>query len=172
MLFRDPTSRGPARPRLEALTVAGRPRGGSSPYSALRRQSRIPAPEGFRSRSTLECPPLPFLRDVFTRAHREREDRPCRILVSLRHERAAIGDEEILHVVGTTVCIDSRCCRIVAHADSAKLVDDLATPGDAIALRLRGHGVKDLTAQVGNERSESLLHVANLVVFVVAPLPV
>ena len=79
------------------------------------------------------------LHDVVRRAPRQREDRPRRILVRLRDERPAVGDEQILHVVRLAVRVEHRRLRVVAHARAAELVDDRAAGRDAVALLLRRH---------------------------------
>src|SRR5258706_16093557 len=92
--------------RLEALRAAEPHRAGSCPFLAQRARTRERRPLDSRSRSTSECPPLPLLRDVFARPHREREYGPRWILVRLRDERAAISNEKVLDVMRTTICIE------------------------------------------------------------------
>src|SRR5207302_3255953 len=50
-----------------------------------------------RNKSESDIPFPKFLFDVIRGAPREREDRERRVLVRVGHERAAVGDEEILH---------------------------------------------------------------------------
>src|SRR5688572_9074692 len=64
--------------------------------------------------------------DGITRPPRQREDGPGGILVGLRYERRAIGDEEIRAVVRPAARIHDRRPWIAAHARAAQLVDDRA----------------------------------------------
>src|SRR5437868_2888114 len=157
-------------PRAEPPAAA--PHLSGTSHGAFRdRPQRCPSREFLQS-STLECPPLAFLRDELAGAHRERHDRPGGILVSLGDEGTAVGDEKVFHVVRSAVRVESGFRRIAAHANGAELVDDLSTPGDSIAFALVGHLVEDLASHLLDERAESLLHVPNLVVLIVRPLPV
>src|SRR5258708_27855586 len=67
---------------------------------------------------------LALVGDVRARAHRERQDGPRAVLVRLRRERAAVGDEHVLRVVRLAVPVQDRRARIVPHARDAELVDD------------------------------------------------
>ena len=51
-------------------------------------------------------------------------------------------------------------------------MDDLTTSGNAVAFRSIRHVAEDLAAHLFDQSAESLLHVANLVVLVIRPLPV
>src|SRR5712671_1112701 len=172
--------------RLEMPREVEPRRAGSSPFLAACPRARAPwRPRDLpylvcpvcpalndSSALTSECPPLPLLCDVFARPHREREYGPGWVLVGLRDERAAVGDEEILHIVRATVGVQHRLRRIVTHANCPELVDDLATARDSVAPQLLRHRVVHLAAHLMDQRSEGLLHVPNLVVLVVGPLPV
>src|SRR5450759_351771 len=148
-----------------------RRRAGSCPFPAPGPRAVARPALDSRSRSTSECPPFPLLCDVVAGSHREREYGPGRILVRLRDERAAIRHEQILDVMRPAVRIKHGLRRIGAHANRSQLVDDGAACRDAVALGLIGHLVGHLPAHVLHERAKSLLHVANLVVLVVGPLP-
>src|SRR3954465_2913588 len=145
---------------------------GATPIEAARgaRPSTFSASRRFIS-DILECSFLHLARDVVRRAPGEREDRPRRILVRLRHEWRAVGDEQVLTVVRLAVRVHDRRLRIVAHARAAELVDDLAASRDVVALLLRRHRREDLAAHLRNQRTEGLVHVLHLVEFVVRPTP-
>src|SRR5262245_56141766 len=49
---------------------------------------------------------LHLLRNVLTGSHGQREYRPGRILVRLRHKRSTIGHEQILHIVSLVPLVD------------------------------------------------------------------
>ena len=53
-------------------------------------------------------------------------------LSALRDERAAVGDEQVLHVVRLAVRVQHRRRRIVAHPRRADLVDDAADRFEAV----------------------------------------
>src|SRR5262245_65749464 len=83
----------------------------SRPPSSLQGQipnpkSRIPATQA--SESSL----IELLGDVFGRAHRERKDGPRAVLVRIRHERTAVGNDQVLHVVRLAVVVVHICRRV------------------------------------------------------------
>src|SRR5437764_2420769 len=55
-------------------------------------------------------------------SHGERQDRQRRILRAAGYERAAIHNEEILHIVTLVIFIEHRYLRIGAHATGSQLV--------------------------------------------------
>ena len=79
----------------------------------------------------------PLIRDELARPPRERHDGPGQVLVGLRDEWAAIGDEQILHVVGLAVAVEHGRLRVGAHADRAGFVDDEPAHRQPVVL-LRG----------------------------------
>ena len=87
-----------------------------------------------------QVPLLPLLGDVLGRAPGEGQDRPGAVLVGVGDERAAVGHEEVLHLVGLAPLVEHRRPRAVAHAGGAHLVDDLAALADAVVLVLARHG--------------------------------
>ena len=82
---------------------------------------------------------LSLIRDEFRRPHRERQDRPRAVLVGLRHERSAVGDEHVPRVVRLAVLVQDRGRRIVPHPRDADLMDDASARRDAVALLRRRH---------------------------------
>src|SRR4051812_29036281 len=110
---------------------------------------REPAPlHGEKYPCPLERPPLCLASNEVTRAHRKRHDRPRRILVGLRHERTAISDEKVLHVMGAAICVDYSLRRVATHASSAELMDDLTAARDAVSLLPIWHRAEDLSAHL------------------------
>src|SRR5260221_9950178 len=60
----------------------------------------------------------------------------------------------------------------MSHSRSAELVNDLAAGRDVVVLLLGRHRIENGSAHLGDERAESLLHVANLIQLVIRPFPV
>src|SRR3989454_264282 len=115
---------------------------------------------------------LHLIGDVVAGAHRQRENRPRRVLICLRHEGPAVGDEQVLTVVRLAPAVRHGGLGIVPHTRPAQLVDDDAAGGDAVPLLGGRHRREHLTTHLGDERPERLLHVFHLLVFVIRPLPV
>src|SRR5688500_9159884 len=150
-------------------------RAAASPASSQRRvaspiRPRLSTPPDPSRRSYRPRPAL--LRDVVRRAPRERENRPRGVLVGLRDERPAIGDEEVLAVMRLAVRVERRRLRIAAHPDPAQLVNDAPAGRDPVALLLRRHLRERRASHLGDERAEGLLHVLHLIELVIGPLPV
>src|SRR5258708_14628079 len=115
---------------------------------------------------------LALVRDVVAGAHRQRQDRPRAVLVRLRHERAAIGDEYVARVVRLAVLVHDRSVRIVPHAGDAALVGDPPAGRPPALLRLMRHRRERRAAHLLDDRPEGLLHVLPLLPLVIAPLEV
>src|SRR5450759_4724708 len=113
-----------------------------------------------------------LVRDEMAGPHRERQDGPRAVLVRLRHERAAVGDEQVLHIVRLAVPVQHRRARVVPHARDAQLVDDPSAPLQAVVGGLGRHRRSRRPAHLLDEGAEGLLHVLRLLLLVVAPLEV
>src|SRR5216117_2739807 len=134
MSCRGPAPRAPGpMPRALIPASTGRPR------PAARRPACAP-----RHDASSERPFLHLIGDVLARAHRQRENRPRRVLVRLRYEGSAVRDEQVLAIVRLAPADRHGGLRVVPHA---------------------------LAAQLRDERPEGLLHVLHLLVLVVGPLP-
>src|SRR5256712_462960 len=155
-----PRAPGPM-PRALIPASTGRPR------PAARRPGCAP-----RHDASSERPFLHLISDVLARAHRQRENRPRRVLVRLRYEGSAVRDEQVLAVVRLAPAVRHGGLRVVPHARAAQLVDDDAAGGDAVPLFGARHRRERLTPHVRDEPPEGLLHVLDLLVLVVGPLPV
>ena len=78
---------------------------------------------------------LVLIREAITRAHRQRQHRKRRILIRARHEARAVNYEQVLHVPALIEFVEHGRLRIVAHARSAKLVNDPSRRGHAASGR-------------------------------------
>ena len=105
------------RPRQPGLTrdVAGLCGARSQSYR------RGPARRSVRGS---ELPPVPQLGDVLGGAYGERHDGPRQVLVGLRDERPAVGDEQVLHVMGLTVRIEHGALRGRTHPRHPGFMND------------------------------------------------
>src|SRR5690606_21284440 len=103
---------------------------------------------------------------------RQCENRPGRILVRLRHEWTAVRDEQVPAVVRLIPAVYNRVGGVAPHASTPHLMDDPSTRCDAVATILPRHGREHLPPHLGDKLAEGLLHVLNLVVLMVRPLPV
>src|SRR5256884_269192 len=143
------------------------------PASTGRRRPAARRPGGApRHDASSERPFLHLISDVLARAHRQRENRPRRVLVRLRYEGSAVRDEQILAVVRLAPAVRHGGLRVVPHARAAQLVDDDAAGGDAVPLFGARHRRERLTPHLRDERPEGVLPVAYLLVLVVGALPV
>src|SRR6476660_5332206 len=68
---------------------------------------------------------LGFVQKVVGGAPGERHDRQGRILIRIRHQRRAIGDEQVLHVVCLAVSVEHGGFRVSAHARGAYFMNNL-----------------------------------------------
>ena len=84
---------------------------------------------------------------------RQGHDGQGRILVRVGTERAAIGDEEILHVPGLAPLIGDRLFRVGAHDRAADLVDDLSARLDRLGA-IGGGGARNPAANRRDELGE------------------
>src|SRR2546426_2722796 len=154
--------RAPARTPLALIPAStGKPR------PAAQRPGCAP-----RHDASSERPFLHLISDVLARAHRQRENRPRRVLVRLRYEGSAVRDEQVLAIVRLAPAVRHGGLRVVPHARAAQLVYDDAAGGDAVPLFGARHRRERLTPHLRDEPPEGLLHVLDLLVLVVGPLPV
>src|SRR3989449_6886058 len=130
-----------------------------TPRPAARRPGCAP-----RHDASSERPFLHLISDVLARAHRQRENRPRRVLVRLRYEGSAVRDEQVLAVVRLAPAVRHGGLRVVPHARAAQLVDDDAAGGDAVPLFGARHRRERLTPHLRDEPPEGLLHVLDLLV--------
>src|SRR5256886_12467999 len=154
--------------------------GAGSPSGSGRLTAAPPRPSRLRLRGSPSAPDVrrfsqralsDLIGDVVAGPHRQRENRPRRLLGRLRHERPAVGDEQVLTVVCLAPAVRHGGLGVVPHARTAELVDDDPAGGDAVPLFGARHRREYLTAHLGDERPERLLHVLHLLVLVIRPLP-
>ena len=105
---------------------------------------------------------IALLRDIFACSHRQRENRPGDVLVSVGNEGAAIGDKQILHFVRLTVLVDDRGFRIIAHPGRSDLMNDPAAVQEAVELIPGRHCVQRRPAKLVDNFAEGILHVLRL----------
>src|SRR6266480_6735544 len=157
-------------PRLgRGLAASPGPRGAPGGEDARGGRGRPSAPD---VRTISQRTLFHLIGDVLAGAHRQRENRPRRVLVRLRHKGRAVGEEEVLAVVRLAPAVRHGRLRVVPHAGPAQLVDDGAACGDAVPPLGPRHRREHLTPHVGDQRPEGLLHVLHLLVLVIRPLPV
>src|SRR5207244_7055557 len=76
-----------------------------------------------RHDASSERPFLHLISDVLARAHRQRENRPRRVLVRLRYEGSAVRDEQILAVVRLAQAVRHEGLWVDTNERAALLVD-------------------------------------------------
>src|SRR3989454_1056705 len=149
-----------SRPGPRGAPGGGDARGGRGWLSGVQsRRGRLSAPD-VRTGSQRALSHL--IGDVVARAHRQRENRPRRVLIRLGHEGPTVGDEQVLAVVRLAPTVRHGGLRVVPHARPAQLVDDDAAGGDPVPLFGGRHRREHLPPHLRDERPEGLLHVLHL----------
>src|SRR5260370_9443541 len=154
----------------------------AAPTARVRRMSRrlilslamcVPHVKSRAKALPLQIPFLGFVEKIFGSGPGERHDRQRGIFGRVGHQRRAIGDEKILHVMGLAETVEDGRFRVGAHARGADFVDNLAASLNAERILSVDGSLGAVFAAHGfDDGAESLLHVLGLEQFVIRPLEV
>src|SRR5262249_924447 len=97
-------------------------------------------------------------------------DSQCRVLVGVRYDWRAVGDEKVSDVPGLTPLVGNRDLPVITHDRAADLVDDAAARMDRLGT-VRLDAVLDPPSHRFNDLPEGLLHMRSLACLVVRPFP-
>src|SRR6266850_2908666 len=119
----------------------------------------------------LEVAFLGFVEQIVGGAPGERHDRQRWIFVRISHQRRAIGEKQIFHVVRLAVSVEHGGFRVGAHSRGAYFVNDFPAFLNSIRIRAVNRGLGLVLAAHGlHDAAKRFLHVLGLAQLVFRPL--